>query len=279
MTHEISFPRLEILPLERLCLHEHVDEARLPPLIAALEADGCLRNPPLVLPMDGERSNFVVLDGATRTMAFRRMGIPEMMVQVVRPDTERVALQKWNQVLLTADLTELLAELSAHTGLAVRPSGDPAARGRASLSLSLDVDDRPREGWVIAADADSLSAFVEVLNEVVDIARRMGRMERTDLESTAELRALHPDFSALLRIPQLNIDDVIRLAREGRCMPAGLTRFIVSPRALRVNFPLAPLRSDETLQAKQAQLDRWVQERMARRSIRLYQEAVYLFDE
>ena len=52
-----------------------------------------------------------------------------------------------------------------------------------------------------------------------------------------------------------------------------------SPRALRVNYPLDELSSNKSLLDKNGALERWVNERVARKGIRYYAEATVLFDE
>ncbi len=61
--------------------------------------------------------------------------------------------------------------------------------------------------------------------------------------------------------------------------PPGITRFTISPRALRVNYPLADLSADSSLEAKNEALQRWINERMARKGVRYYAEATVLYDE
>jgi hypothetical protein len=54
---------------------------------------------------------------------------------------------------------------------------------------------------------------------------------------------------------------------------------VISPRALRVNYPLERLASDQPLDAKQAELAAWVRERAEARRVRYYAESTFLFDE
>lgn len=61
--------------------------------------------------------------------------------------------------------------------------------------------------------------------------------------------------------------------------PPGITRFTISPRALRVNYPLDELSANKTLEAKNEVLQHWVNERIARKGVRFYAEATVLYDE
>ena len=72
---------------------------------------------------------------------------------------------------------------------------------------------------------------------------------------------------------------ILALAAEGRTVPAGITRFVIPGRILRLNAPLARLASDEPLESKRRWLDNLVRERLADRQVRYYQEPVILLDE
>ena len=69
MTNIGELPRLEIVPVSNLVMHEHHDEQRTPPLVGKLLTSGILRNPPLVTILDRQESRFMVLDGANRITA------------------------------------------------------------------------------------------------------------------------------------------------------------------------------------------------------------------
>jgi len=55
---------------------------------------------------------------------------------------------------------------------------------------------------------------------------------------------------------------------------------VIAWRALRVNIPLAILSDHgQTIEAKNAWLDRWLSERASKNAIRFYEESTVLFDE
>jgi hypothetical protein len=79
--------------------------------------------------------------------------------------------------------------------------------------------------------------------------------------------------------PNFKIDDILKLAGAGYLLPTGITRFTVSPRALHVNYPLFELASSKPLAEKNADLQEWIQKRMAQKGVRYYAEATFLYDE
>src|SRR3989304_6794476 len=92
-------PTLRILPVEKLVPHEWHDEQRSKPLIERLRASGVLRNPPVGTPFTDSSARYMVLDGANRSAAFKQMGIPHTIAQVVQADDPGLDLKTWNQGL------------------------------------------------------------------------------------------------------------------------------------------------------------------------------------
>lgn len=80
----VQAPDLRILPLKLLVEHEFSDKQRTMPLANRLEAEGVLKNPPIVTPIGDGDQRFVVLDGANRTTALSSLGYPHVLAQVVR---------------------------------------------------------------------------------------------------------------------------------------------------------------------------------------------------
>jgi hypothetical protein len=58
-----------------------------------------------------------------------------------------------------------------------------------------------------------------------------------------------------------------------------VTRFHISPRALRLNYSLDELASSKSLEEKNQTLNHWLQDRVSRKSLRFYTEPTVVFDE
>jgi len=80
-----------------------------------LEADGILANPPITTFWKGR---YVVLDGATRSTAFKRLGYSQLIVQVVPPEQKDFELHTWYHAISDKrPFSTLLAELKKIEGV------------------------------------------------------------------------------------------------------------------------------------------------------------------
>ena len=94
----MDIPDLRVLPMDALLLHEQADKKRVARLETRLHKDGYLKNPPIVAPIPGTE-RYVVLDGANRTSAVRRIGCPHLLVQVVDYNSNSVQLLTWHHLI------------------------------------------------------------------------------------------------------------------------------------------------------------------------------------
>ncbi len=277
-------PDLRILPLSALVEHEYNDAQRTPPLAKRLEAEGLLKNPPIVAPLDDDVNSgrFVVLDGANRTTALIYLGYPHVLAQVVPYDPPQVTQTTWHHVVAGLDPQAFTDELNAIAGLEFRALD--LLHARAGLSR------RELLAYVIRADGAVFAARTEaprrsvheqnrLLNAMVDTYKLRGQLHRAATDNLDEALRLYPGLTGLVIFPNYDSSEVLALARDGELLPTGLTRHLIQGRVLRVNYPLSELKTDEPLEAKNARLQEWLQRKMASKEMRLYSEATFLFDE
>ena len=108
---------LRIVHSKDLIGHEEVDPTRVEGLLRRLQSDGVLKNPPVVARAG---SQHVVLDGVTRVAALRKMGIRDVLVQIVDYDGPRIDLDSWCHVIVGMRGKELLTAVRSHGGLEVQ---------------------------------------------------------------------------------------------------------------------------------------------------------------
>ena len=275
MSQLSAIPELRIVPVEALQPHEQTDSTRVTPLIERIEQEGILRNPVVVVPL-GESGRYVVLDGANRTVAMQRMGLPHALVQVADVRGRQIHLSTWSHVVCDISLPTFV-EIAGGTGEVVceaRPAGSDLEEG----DLALLVDESGGS-YAVRAASRQLHQRLEALHWLVEGYHAMARVERSSALIPAGMSRMYPDFGFLVRFRPIELQEVLQTAEAGLQYPPGLTRFVISPRALRLNYPLEWLRSRAPLAVKQDQLAAWLRRKVLERRVRFYQESTFLFDE
>lgn len=275
-------PDLRIIPLNLLVEHEFNDVQRTAPLAQRLEAEGVLKNPPIVAPIGDGDPRFVVLDGANRTTALNSLGYPHILAQVVKYEEPIVTLTTWHHLITEIGQDEFIQALSTVEGIDLFPIDylhARAALARRECLMYVMVTD----GKVYVARPKLPGLFVQeqnrLLNALVDTYKERGKLHRAMTESIEEAQKLYPDLTALVVFPKYDPYEVLALARDGELLPTGLTRHLIQGRVLRVNYPLSELKSNEPLEVKNARLQDWLRRKMASKEVRFYGEMTFLFDE
>ncbi len=268
---------LRIVSLSDVLLHEQVEARRVERLISHLTSDWLLKNPPIVTQYDGK---YIVLDGATRTTALRRIRCRDVVVQIVDYADPGLALETWNHLLLDLSEDRLLDSIRRIPGLELTP--------RTAADAQAELARREGIGSILLADGRAFSLVnrdpahtgpTQLLSQVVAAYEGQGEMYRVAHTNVERLLAEHGRLSALVVFPRFRPDEIREFAINGAKLPMGITRHIIPGRVLRINIPLAILERDQPLEEKNAWLDAWMQDKMRERHVRYYQEPVFLFDE
>ncbi len=274
-------PDLRIVPLDRLVEHEYNDVQRTAPLARRLANETYLKNPPIATPLDDGDPRYVVLDGANRTLALSSLGYAHCLVQVTRYEPPFVMLSTWHHLVTDIGLEAFSSELDAIEGLEFREIDLLHARAglarRDFIAYTIRAD-----GTVYAASTPGSSTIHQknqLLNAMVDTYKERGGLFRATTDNLDEARRLYPALTGLVIFPNYEPSEVMALARDGELLPTGLTRHLIQGRTLRVNYPLAELKSPDSLEAKNARLHEWLTAKMTSKEVRFYAESTYLFDE
>lgn len=254
-------PVLRVVPLESIRRHEEVDPLRVERLVGRIESERVQVNPMIccVAP-DGE---LILLDGATRTESLRRLGLSHAVVQMVEPD--EVHLETWHHVIRGCTGQEVLAAVSERTDLLLNDgSGTP----------SIHLNDAGSRG-VLGVGISPNSALSSLVASYVG-RWRVSRVTDPGLDPVSWS---FPDWAVVVEFPTLTLEDVTKAAITDDLLPAGITRFLVNERALKLNVPLDLLSSSDAIAAKQEALDDLISERAADGRVRRYEETIFILDE
>ncbi len=273
-----SIPTLKILPLERLILHEDHDLQRTLPLVAKLRAQGILRNPPIVMPLTDGSGRYMVLDGANRVTSLRELEFPHTVAQVVEVSNQHVNLQTWNHIVWGMNTNTLVNSLRKVKGIQLTKI-DPLKSLDAPLYMPLQIRLSDGSFFILEETPSNLATHIDTLHQIVNTYKTRASIDRTSQTLINSLKKIYPDLTALVIFPRFKIKTVLKLAAQDIVLPTGVTRFMVSPRALHLNYPLHELSSGKPIEYKEAYLQQWVEERVKNKGVRHYTEATFLFDE
>ena len=126
---------------------------------------------------------------------------------------------------------------------------------------------------------NDLAARVDMLNAIVNAYKDIALMDRSHVRNLEAIEDIFPGLCALVIFPHFEVRDILLLSGRGLKLPTGITRFTISPRALRVNYPLESFGADLSLEAKNRLLQKWLQEKVTSKQVRYYAEDTVLYDE
>jgi len=267
---------LRIVHSKDLIGQEEVDPSRVERLVRRLQSDGVLKNPPVVARAG---SQHVVLDGVTRVAALRKLGVRDVLVQIVDYDGPGIDLHSWCHVIAGMHGRELMTAVKSHGGLEVQYTDLLLARialSRRRILCYVMLRDR---GVVSVAGGASPEERVTLVNEVVGLYVRRAQVYRVMGENLDALLEEYPDLSAVVVFPCYTCGEIMRTALNGAKLPMGVTRHAISGRALGLNVDLVMLDSDIPLEQKNLWLDNLIKSRIKNKRVRFYPEPVFRFDE
>jgi phosphoglycerate dehydrogenase-like enzyme len=265
---------LQVVPLDKVFPHEKVDLRRVEKLVRRFEVENRLSNPPVVA-QAGDR--YVVLDGATRTAALKELGYPHVIVQVAVAK-EQLGLHTWMHAIRQtkpAHLIKLLQDLPEIS--LIETNSDKVLDEMMEHGGLCHL--QTIEGQVFLIQHVQGMNRLDALNKLTEAYIGAYNVTRTLTGDMGQLQHEIPDLAALMVFPEYSVDQVLQIAQAGRVLPAGITRFIIPGRVLRLNADLRHLKSDQSLSEKNEWLHHLLVDKLSKNKIRYYQEPVYLLDE
>ena len=278
MHYSTSLPELKLLSTPCLVPHEETDPRRVEKLCARLQEEGRLKNPPVVASIPGTE-RYVILDGANRVMSFLAMGIPHITAQLVSYADPGVLLESWNHVVCAMSIAEFENALSNVSGLMLRSSSLSEARealatNQAAAYIVCDTGIR-----IIASPEGFVVNDIHLLNRIVNAYTGRADIIRASNDVWEIQKPCYPNVTALVVFPRYSPSDILMVAKNGDRVPTGVTRHIITNRALNVNIPISILAADWDIERKQTWLQEWYMERLSANAVRYYAEATFTFDE
>ena len=273
----IALPDLRVVAMDQIVLHEDADERRVSALTQRLQAEGVVKNPPVVAPLDAEQERFVVLDGANRTSALRILGVPDIVVQVC--DYAEVELSTWHHLVTGADDRRLREAIDAIEGLTLEQSDLDVSRSALQSRSILAYLVLP-DGQVFQMKGGSdLRERSSLLCQAVAVYKGRANIQRVQADAIDSLIPHFDEISGLIVFPRYEAVEILEMARQEAKLPSGITHHLIPLRALRTNTLISFLWDDLRREEKNRYLAEWTRHKLQAREIRFYEEATVLYDE
>lgn len=267
-----ELPELHMADLDDVVLHEDPDMERVARLVERFSAEGVLKNPPVVGRSPGRRR--IVLDGANRITALRKMGYSHVLVQELDLSDPGLSLGTWHHAIERLGIDELVDHASSVAGARLEetdqsPDVEP---GLARFHF--------RDGRVVTIQgAEDLEHRVAQLHQLTRVYHRFAHFDRVSYTDLDDLTRHYRDFTALLVFRPFTLNDLQQLTQQDRRVPSGVTRILLPKRALRFNLQLEMLRAGLSAEEKEEWLQQAILEKVAGKAIRFYREPTFFFDE
>ncbi|UCF77877.1 MAG: hypothetical protein JSW03_07120 [Candidatus Eiseniibacteriota bacterium] len=270
-----QLPRLSIMPIGDILVHEEPDVGRVARLIDCFGQQGILRNPVVVAVVDGNPRR-LLLDGTNRSAALTKLGVADVLVQEVELEDRGLIVSQWHHAIENLASDALREHLARVPGLFRINSGSGAEDGNRNFVCRIGFSD----GAVASlAGTGDLLQDAGLLRRFTSLYSGSSQMDRVSYTNPADLRRNYPRLSALVSFRRFTKADIVRLTDAGERLPSGITRVLLPKRALNFNLRLDVLKSGLSTAEKNEWLQNTIRHRVMNKSIRFYREPTFSFDE
>lgn len=280
---EIPPPVLRFVPTDSVLAHEEHDQQRFAPLLKRIPESKIWLHPPIVAPIPDSNGKYVILDGANRCHAVAKLEYPHILVQVVEYESGQVTLDTWSHVISQLEPQKFLPEIQALSDINIHQADIWSARAelanRDALAYIIDITHN-RDVYVIDSEARGMRARTELLRAIVNTYKTRCVLERINTTDPVHVEQMFSNATGLVVFPHYEPAEIVVAARDKILLPPGISRHIIQGRAMRLLYPLETLMDTNTsIEQKNKDLETWINERIAKRAVRLYAEATFNFDD
>lgn len=263
---------LKLLRASDILLHEESEDSRFERLVERFGQEKVLYNP-LIVGRDDRQ--FILIDGANRFEALKRSGCKTILAQLVDYRSAEVKLRSWYHYVNEMGLDELKGFLLGF-GIGFEKWDSP--RGQVNFN-SVGVVSSYGEGILIRFSnvlTEMLRALC-LLNKYYESKYSYSRID-SDTDIT-DVGNLSPEEGLLFVYPDFGKEQILDIAGGTQKLPAGITRHLIPNRVLHIRILIEALKTDEHLDKRNEELEKFIQFKIDTQKVRLYREPILVFDE
>ncbi|MFA4937258.1 MAG: hypothetical protein WC575_03160 [Patescibacteria group bacterium] len=270
-----DLPKLKIVKICELCLHETVDPCRVLRLKKLINQADLFTNPPIVSYISSI-DKYLVLDGANRTTCLRELGFKYILVQVVEYIIPEVNLLTWNHFISKISLKQIIGNTDGMNFKKVKSVSIAKSSISKGYAVAYLTDGR---SIYIANCSSSFNDKIFVLNSIVEIYKGKYSFNRVLEDDYRELKKEYPSSTVLFVFNKFFHHHIVKVVKLGLFVPSGITRHIIQGRALRVDIPMEWLYGKYSLMMVNSKLQKMIHARISFGKIRYYNEPTFIFND
>jgi hypothetical protein len=218
----------------------------------------------------------IILDGANRITALRKLGYSHVLVQELDLFDPGLSLGTWHHAVEGLSAEQLLDHAASIPGVRLKEEGEGETVDPTPDLARFHFPDGKIVSLSGAADLDER---VIQLHRLTKAYHRFAYFDRVSYTNMEDLGRNYRNFTALLVFRPFSLEDLQDLTHWDRRVPSGVTRILLPKRALRFNLQLEMLRAGLSVEEKESWLQQTILEKVGDKSIRFYREPTFFFDE
>jgi hypothetical protein len=263
---------LKLLKSSDILLHEEVEDNRYERLYNRLKEDKVLYNPLIV---GRYKKTYVLIDGANRFEALKKIGAKTILVQIVDYKSPCLKLKSWYHFVSEMTFDDLRVYLKGN-GLKFQ---------KWNMKSRLD-----KLNYIGVCGTDGKGIKIKLSKKLDEMLKSLCSLNKyyennfgyTRIDSDADFKNLKqvlPGEGLLFVYPMFSKKIIIKIASGENKVPAGITRHLLPNRVLHIKFEVEKLLSNENLKERNKELNNLMHQKAELKKIRLYKEPILIFDE
>lgn len=265
---ELVRKQLTIKAINELSLYERFSAKSVTRLVHKIKKDNHLTNP-ITVARHGSLN--IVIDGANRLEALKRLGAKLVATQLIEYDDERQVSLRNNVHFLNLKKGNFFALLK-QGGIGAVPAGKEMALRELASGKALAICFIDNKHYLLAS-AHGRRQPLTFFNALVG-----AYINKHEVYRLSELSQAAGAFSVQIIFRRFEIKEIIRLIKQGVWLPSGITWHQAKQNIVRFSVPLSILRNS-TLPAAKAWLHNEIKKKLQNKDIRYYMANTYICDE
>ncbi|MEM2897327.1 MAG: ParB N-terminal domain-containing protein [Candidatus Bathyarchaeia archaeon] len=270
---------ISIAPISKLYLHEEIIPEMLEQLSNEIIVDGVIRHPIIV-----DKNSFVVLDGMHRVAAAENIGCKKIPVCLVDYFNPNILLGRWFRAIMGIkalnELYEILNKLSLRFDKAKLEEAEKLVTDGTFPAFIAYTDG----SIIIKTGVNSIMEAYLMIAAIEKELKNKGFKISYEVESDAIVMLEGKKIDAVLAMPPIKKEDVVKYGLERKLFPHKSTRHVIPARPLGVNVPLELLKRNHSDEEVNTALLKILKSKKLKKFLpgsiienRRYEEEIYMF--